>query len=93
MAPPVLGESGATIPTYSIRAQGRLAPNWSIRAEGSTTFSCGTRQFPVAVVCGQLRSQTALLSVIEDLYELGLPVLSLTVVDTLTGDPKPRDLP
>jgi hypothetical protein len=83
-------ESSATTAIYTIRAQGRLASNWSIRAEGSTTFSCGTRQFPVAVVCGRLGSQAALLAVIEDLYELGLPLLSLSVVDWGRGGPAPR---
>jgi hypothetical protein len=89
MGLPPRGESSATAATYTIRAQGRLAPNWSIRARDSTTFSCGTKQFPVAVVCGRLSSQTALLAVIEDLYELGLPVLSLTVVDAKTGATNP----
>jgi len=78
-------ESSATTATYTIRAQGRLGPNWSIRARGSTIFSCGTRQFPIAVVCGRLSSQTALLSIIEDLYELGLPVLSLSVVEATSA--------
>jgi hypothetical protein len=81
------GESSATAAIYAIRAQGRLASNWSIRAEGSTTFSCGTRQFPVAVVWGRLGTQAALLSVLEDLYELGLPLLSLTVADGECGGP------
>jgi hypothetical protein len=80
MALAARGESCARAAIYTIRAQGRLAPNWSVRAEGSTTFSCGTRQFPIAVVSGRLGSQTALLSGIEDLYELGLPVFPVIVV-------------
>jgi hypothetical protein len=86
------GESSVTTAIYAIRAQGRLASNWSITAEGSTTFSCGTRQFPVAVVCGQLGSQAALLAVIEDLYELGLPLLSLSVVDGRCSGSTPRSV-
>jgi hypothetical protein len=90
VALPSRGESSGTTAIYTIRAQGRLASNWSIRAEGSRTFSCGTRQFPVAAVCGRLGSQAALLSVLEDLYELGLPLLSLTVDHGGCSDSAPR---
>jgi hypothetical protein len=85
MVVPARGDSYVSPATYTIRAQGRLAPGWSIRADSSLTFSCGTRQFPIAVICGRLSSQDDLLSVIEDLYDLGLPLLSLTVVGEETA--------
>jgi hypothetical protein len=76
------GETCEHAAIFTIRAQGKLAPNWSASPGDLTSaFTSGARQFPIVVVSGRLSSQTALLSVLEDLYELGLPLLSLTVVD------------
>lgn len=79
-------ESGETAAIFTIRAQGRLARNWrSSTLHRHTTFSCGTRAFPVAVVSGRLTTQAELFCVLDDLYEQGLPLLSLTVVDSTTS--------
>ena len=64
--------------TYQITVQGRIDPTWSDRLEGMTicltTVEAGP---PVTTLDGKLSDQAALAGVLNTLYELHLPVLSV----------------
>jgi hypothetical protein len=63
---------------YQISVQGRIDPTWSDRLEGmtirQTAVDAGT---PVTTLQGELQDQAALAGVLNTLYELHLPVLSV----------------
>jgi hypothetical protein len=63
---------------YQISVQGRMDPSWSDRLE-SMTIDQGTMglETPVTTLQGELCDQAALLGVLNTLYELHLPVLSV----------------
>ena len=63
---------------YQISVQGRIDPTWSDRLAGmalrlTTQDGCP----PVTTLDGELSDQAALLGVLNSLYELHLPVLSV----------------
>jgi hypothetical protein len=64
--------------TYQITVQGRIDLTWSDRLEGMTisltTVEAGP---PVTTLVGELCDQAALAGVLNTLYELHLPVLSV----------------
>ena len=64
--------------TYQITVQGRIDPTWSDRLEGMaiwmTTLEAGS---PVTTLEGELSDQAALVGVLNTIYELHLPVLSV----------------
>lgn len=71
---------------YKIRVQGRIAPEWSVRLEGLTIRVCESRGAgPVTTLEGELIDQAALAGVLNSLYEMHLPVLS---VKRLKSKPK-----
>jgi hypothetical protein len=71
--PLTLVTSGA----YSIRAQGRLDASWSDQLGGMRIIVSGAGRHSITVLIGRLADQAALLGVLNTLYELGLPLLSV----------------
>ncbi len=69
---------------YRIRVQGLLNESWSERMGGLRITTRSLKdQGPVTVLVGQLRDQTELAGVLNTIYELHLPLLS---VEYLNGD-------
>jgi hypothetical protein len=63
---------------YRISVQGRINPSWSDRLEGMTIRQTAADAGPpVTTLQGELKDQTALAGVLNTLYELHLPVLSV----------------
>lgn len=62
---------------YTIRVQGQLDGTWSNRLGGMRITVSGTGRHAVTVLFGHLVDQAALLGVLNALYELGLPLLSV----------------
>lgn len=64
--------------TYSIRVQGNLEKSWSDRLSGMEISKSRRKcQVPMTILVGQLRDQAALIGVLNTLYELHLPILSV----------------
>jgi hypothetical protein len=63
--------------TYAIRVQGHLDATWSNRLSGMRITVSGSGRHAVTVLFGHLIDQAALLGVLNALYELGLPLLSV----------------
>jgi hypothetical protein len=64
--------------TYQIRVQGRVDPDWSDRLAGMTICLTAEKASPpVTTLQGELGDQAALAGVLNTLYELHLPVLSV----------------
>lgn len=66
--------------TYTIRVQGPLDATWSEQLGGMRITINGTGRRAVTVLVGRLTDQAALLGVLNTLYELGLPLLSVDYV-------------
>ena len=67
--------------TYRIRVQGELDKSWSGRLSGmSITVKKSKDQKPVTMLEGELADQAALSGVLNTLYELHLPVLSVKYI-------------
>ena len=63
---------------YSIAVQGWIGEEWSDRLAGMTiTAFVPENRDPVTTLVGELRDQAALTGVLETLYRLHLPVLSV----------------
>jgi hypothetical protein len=63
---------------YQIRVQGRIDPDWSDRLAGMTIrLAVEEASPPVTTLNGELGDQAALAGVLNTLYELHLPVLSV----------------
>ena len=72
--------------TYQICVQGTIDPNWSDRLAGMTIRLIAEEgRPPVTTLDGELRDQAALLGVLNSLYELHLPVLSVVCVSYKSG--------
>ena len=64
--------------TYRIGVQGRIPARWCDRLEGMTiTERSPEGESPVTTLSGELSDQAALVGVLNTLYELHLPVLSV----------------
>jgi hypothetical protein len=64
--------------TYRIGVQGRIPARWCDRMEGMTiTERASQAESPVTTLLGELADQAALAGVLNTLYELHLPVLSV----------------
>ena len=69
--------------TYRIRIRGHLPKRWSDRLGGMTiTTDDREGEAPVTTLSGWLRDQAALLGVLNTLYDLHLPLLSVEYLDT-----------
>jgi hypothetical protein len=71
---------------YEIRIQGRLQPEWSAWFDGLTIISNeqATRSGETLLV-GPVADQAALHGLLAKIRDLGLPLLSLTLVEPITG--------
>ena len=68
--------------TYRIRVQGRLDETWADRLSGMAITSTTTKEkLPVTLLVGHLIDQAALSGVLNTLYELHLPLLSVENLD------------
>jgi hypothetical protein len=66
--------------SYAIRVQGRLDATWSDQLGGMRITVAGSGRHSVTILVGRLTDQAALLGVLNTLYELGLPLLSVEYV-------------
>jgi hypothetical protein len=84
---PLLFDSPAS---YQIVVQGRIAENWSDRLEGMQIWQAAeSLDSPETTLEGELSDQAALAGVLNTLYELHLPVISVKRMSS--GDPKEID--
>ena len=69
--------------TYRIQIQGRLDQSWSDRLAGLTIMvNCELINQAIATTLfGRLMDQTALIGVLNTLYELHLPLLTVEYLD------------
>ncbi len=68
--------------TYRIRVQGRLDETWADRLGGMAITSTTTKEEPpVTLLVGHLIDQAALSGVLNTLYELHVPLLSVENLD------------
>ena len=73
--------------TYRIRVQGRVDQSWSEQLNGmAITQTEASDKPPVSILIGHLRDQAALAGVLNTLYELHLPVLSVKNLDEKVND-------
>jgi hypothetical protein len=64
--------------TYRIDVQGRIPPRWCERLEGMVVTVFAPESGPLlTTLLGELSDQAALAGVLNTLYELHLPVLSV----------------
>ena len=69
--------------TYHIRVKGHLDENWSDRLAGMRiSTGLGADQNPETTLVGRIRDQAELAGVLNSLYELHLPILSVDFLDT-----------
>lgn len=68
---------------YRIRVQGQLDESWSPRLGGMAIHTATTQEGgPATILEGMLLDQAALAGVLDTLYTLRLPVLSVEYVPT-----------
>ena len=68
--------------TYRIRVQGKLDESWLERLGGmAVTSDAAEDKAPVTTLVGHLTDQAALSGVLNTLYELHLPLLSVENLD------------
>ena len=85
--------------TYEIRVEGRLDERWSDWFEGMTvTVEREGDGPPITTLTGTVTDQAALQGMLRTLYTLGLPVRSVTCVDSDTAarpglEQEPKGLP
>lgn len=67
--------------TYRIRVQGCLEEIWSDRLSGmKITMNMQDYQGPVTTLVGQVKDQSELIGVLNGIFELRMPLLSLDLV-------------
>ncbi len=72
---------------YRIRVQGRIPARWSDRLEGMAIETASADAGPpVTTLEGQLLDQASLTGVLNTLYELHLPVLSVECLAGTSAD-------
>ena len=68
--------------TYRIRVQGKLDEHWSDELGGmAITTTAWADRLPVTTLIGHLSDQAALSGVLNTLYEMHLPLLSVENLD------------
>lgn len=73
--------------TYQISVQGRIDPTWSDRMAGMKIHdSIEHTNPPITILDGELSDQAALLGVLNSLYELHLPIISVTILPYPQGN-------
>ena len=69
---------------YRIRVQGQLSASWSSRLGAmEITVRQPANHQPVTTLTGEVRDQTALMSVLNALYDMGCPLLKVERLGTL----------
>lgn len=76
MAPLSLIDAG----NYAIHVQGWLDESWSETLGGMRIRASGSGRHAVSILVGRLADQAALISVLNTLYDLGLPILSVEYI-------------
>lgn len=77
----VEGISIASPACYQITVQGRLDPIWSDRLAGMQIYLQDSEERkPISVLVGQLRDQAEMLGVLNGLYALQLPIVSVNLL-------------
>jgi hypothetical protein len=67
---------------YRIRLQGKLDQSWSEYLDGMTISVAQTADgAPVTVLTGQLVDQAAIVGVLNNVYDLGFPLLSVECLE------------
>jgi hypothetical protein len=66
--------------TYRIEVQGRLDVDWADRLEGMN-ITHREHGEPVTTLIGRLKDQAALSGLLDSLYELRLPLLSVVLLE------------
>ena len=66
---------------YRIRVAGRLGADWSDRLGGLQISAESEGERSVTILAGPLIDQAALLGVVNTLYDLQLPILSMECLD------------
>ena len=67
--------------TYCIRVQGKLSENWAEFFEGMTiTFSVDVDGHYITELTGELLDQGAVQGVLQNLYNLGFPLISVETI-------------
>jgi hypothetical protein len=75
--------------TYQIKVQGRLDERWSDWFGGMTiTVELEGDGLPITTLTGTVADQAALQGILRALYTLGLPVRSVTCIESGDG-PRP----
>jgi hypothetical protein len=65
---------------YQISVQGRIDPNWSDRMAGMKIRNSLDQTNPtITTLEGEVTDQAALLGVLNSLYELHLPIISVVI--------------
>jgi len=73
--------------TYRIRVKGRLDETWSDRLAGMDIRSeSQENKGSITVLVGPLRDQAELVGVLNNLYELHMPLLTVEVVKSTSED-------
>jgi len=68
--------------TYEIKIRGQLEPNWSDRLGGlNIKHEVNESGILVTILCGQLLDQAALFGVLNALYDMRLPLISVECQD------------
>ena len=68
--------------TYRIRIKGQLNASWSERLAGMTVTTSGGKNTPnITILEGSLIDQAALTGVLNTLYDLQLPLVSVDCLD------------
>jgi hypothetical protein len=68
--------------SYLIKVQGQLEETWSARLAGmSITTGRGSDQDLVTTLKGRVRDQAELTGVLNSLYELHMPILSVQILN------------
>lgn len=63
---------------YRIRVQGHLSASWSSQLTAMMiTVRRPANQLPVTTLTGELRDQTALMGILNALYDMGCPLLKI----------------
>ena len=63
--------------TYSIRVGGTIDPTWSERLGGMRVTVIHAGNTSATELFGDLKDQAELIGVLETLYELGMPILTV----------------
>lgn len=62
---------------YHITVQGRISADWADYLGGMTITSGQTNDQPITILSGSLCDQAALIGVINNLYNLSFPILTV----------------